>query len=248
MGFPTPFPEPDSPELQRFAVRSPLEIVSRLRTLQEAAVPLTVFVDAGESFGVVTLVGVDEAAAKVVFAGRLDEGLRDSLLNAPLAIFVGYESADKVQFAAFLGPGSGGRRDEFTAPIPKQLLRLQRRSAARVGLENAKAAVCRIPLPGGTGEQEVLRVLDVSTGGIALLAYPARFEPVVGSMIQGCLLDLPGVGGAVVNLRVRYVEDRPGDNAVRRCGCEFTGIPSVLRRSLAGYAKNRPNVLLPERP
>jgi hypothetical protein len=247
MGFPTPFPEPDSPELQRFAVRSRSEIIIRLRVLKEAAAPLNAFVDTDGSFGVVTLQGVDETAGKLVFAPTASDDLHERLLGAPLATLVGYEEAGKVQFAAALGPCSEGRRNEFIAAIPVQLFRLQRRGAARVRLQNARAAVCGIPLPGSEDEWEALSVLDISTGGIAVLTYPARFNPVIGSEIDGCRLDLPGVGGAVVNLRVRYVDNRPGDNAMRRCGCEFTVIPSVFRRSLADYAEKQHGQMLSKR-
>ena len=238
VGFPTPFPEPDSPLLQRFAVRSPKEIVGQLLALQEAAVPLSAFVDAGERFGVVTLRRVDEAAGELVFAGPADEGLRARLLSAPLATFVGFDDAGKIQFAAAPAPASGLGGSGLTAPIPDQLFRLQRRSTARVRLESARAAICRIPLPGGAGEREALRVLDVGTGGIAVLTYPERFEAIVGAEIDDCRLDLPGVGGAVVSLRVRHVGPQSGKGQARCCGCEFLhmspGVMSLLAHFVRG--------------
>ena len=238
MGFPAPFPEPDSPELQRFAVFSSDEIVSRLRALQEAAVPLNAFVDPGALVGVVTLRRVDAAARQLVFAAPADEGLRGRLVGAPLTTFVGFDDAGKVQFGAAPVPRRAGG-GEFTTPIPDQLFRLQRRSAARVRLEGAKAAVCRIPVPGGTGEREALRLLDIGAGGVAVLAYPERFEPIIGAEIDDCRLDLPGVGGATVSLRVRHLGPQSGDGRERCCGCEFVRMAPGLQSMLATYVEDR---------
>ncbi|MBK9244601.1 MAG: flagellar brake protein [Burkholderiales bacterium] len=230
MGFPTPFPEPDSPELQRFAVRSPSEIVSRLRALQEAAFPLNAFVDAGASFGVVTLQDVDEIARKLVFAGTASDGLHDRLPGAPMATFVGYHTGGKLQFAVRPVRGGGVAGDQtFATPIPERLFPLQRRTAARMRVESAREAVCRIPIPGGAGHWEALRVLDIGTGGLAMLTYPERFKPVLGSEIDGCRLDLPGVGGAIVSVRVRHLGPMMvGEERARFCGCEFLRITPAL--------------------
>lgn len=238
MGFPTPFPEPESPELQRFAVRSPSEIVSWLRAMQKAEVLLNAFVDAGASFGVVTLRRVDENAGEVTFHVPADAGPHDRLLSAPVATFVGYDDAGKVQFVAAPRAGPEGRSDEFTTPIPRHLFRLQRRSSARVRLENAKAAVCRIPLPGDKGEWEALRVLDISTGGIAVLAYPERFQPIVGQEFGNCRLDLPGIGGAVVDVRVRHLGPAVGAQQPHCCGCAFVGLTPPLSSKIERFLES----------
>lgn len=239
MGFPTPFPEPDSPELQRFAVRSSSEIVNRLRTLQQAAVPLTAFVDAGTSFGVVTLQSVDETAGKLVFVGTASDGLHERLLGAPLTTFVGFDQAGKVQFAVCPATGGRGAGDQTLAtPIPAQLFSLQRRSAARMRVNAARQAVCRIPVPGGDGHWEALRVLDIGTGGIAVLAYPERFEPALGSEIDGCWLDLPGVGGTAFSLRVCHANSHPSRKQARSFGFEFVRISPVLHSELERYLRS----------
>jgi c-di-GMP-binding flagellar brake protein YcgR len=232
MGFPTPFPEPDSLELQRFALSSLSEIVSRLRTLKAAAVPLNAYVGGGVPLAVVTLQDVDEVAGKLVFEGPADKHLREQLLNSPHANFVCFDEAGKVQFAAATLPDRIGDR-EFVTLMPNQLFSLHRRSAARMRLQSARTAVCRIPLPGIAGKWETLRLLDISTGGIAVLTHPARIELTVGAEIHGCRLDLPGVGGAVVSLRVRRVWDEGGDGAALRCGCEFARIQPAFRALLA---------------
>jgi len=239
MGMTTPFPEPDSPELGRFALRSLAEIVAVLRAMRDDGVPLNAFLDAGAPFGVVTILVVDEAAGQLEFAGPVDDCLRDRLRTAPLVTFVGFVDAVKVQFAtAGMHAEAGDDASTYRVPIPAELIRLQRRTAIRVRPESRRSAVCRIPLLDGTGEREALRVLDISTGGLAVLAYPERFELMVGAEIDDCRLDLPGVGGAVVSLRVRHIGPQPGDERVRCCGCEFVRMVPNVQSMLAGYFKD----------
>jgi len=235
MGLTTPFPEPDSPELQRFAVPSPTEIVGLLNALRDRGVPLNVFFGVGPEFDALALLRIDEAGGLSV-ESPLDPGVRRRLLEAPAVTFVGFVDAIKLQFTV-----TGARaatlagRPAIAFPLPERLLRLQRRGAARVRPESARGAVCRVPLGGSEGEDEALRVLDISTGGLAVLAYPERMELVVGMEIDGCRLDLPGVGGAVVSLRVRHVDPLPVDEKARCCGCEFVRMAPAVQAMLERY-------------
>ena len=106
-------------------------------------------------------------------------------------------------------------------------------------LDGAKAAICRIPVPGGTGEREALCVLDIGTGGIAVLAYPQWFEAVIGAEIDECRLDLPGVGGATVSLRVRHLGPQSDEGQVRYCGFEFVRMTPGLQSMLATYVEDQ---------
>ena len=100
-------------------------------------------------------------------------------------------------------------------------------------------------MPGGTGEPEALCVLDISAGGIALLAYPKRFEAVIGAEIDKCRLDLPGVGGATVSLRVRHLGPQPDEGQARCCGFEFVRMTPGLQSMLAKYFEDHFDPLRP---
>ncbi len=236
MGMTTPFPEPDSPELRRFAVQSQPEIVGLLRGVQVRGVPMNVFIDVGSAFDVLALLQVDEAAGALAFAAPADARMRSRLIQAPSVTFVGFVDAVKLQFkASGAVEGTHAGRPTVTVPMPAELIRLQRRAAARVRPAATRGAVCRVPLGGSPGQHEALRVLDISTGGLAVLAYPERFEPVIGAEIDGCRLDLPGVGGTVVSLRVRHVGPLPTDERARCCGCEFVHMAPALQSMLERY-------------
>jgi c-di-GMP-binding flagellar brake protein YcgR len=241
MGLSSPFPEPESPELDRYAVGADVDRAALLRAIEAQGIALNAFVEPDGPIGVVRLLEVDLGAGRLVLAGPSEEALRSQLLRAERLTFVCFVDEVKVQFASLRPSASGqGAAASFVVPVPRRLLRLERRATARVRAEGGPAAVCRIPLPGGQGERETLRVLDVSAGGIALLAYPARFEPEVGAEFEDCHLDLPGVGGATVGLRVRHVAmQQDGDRQAKCCGCEFVRMTPGLQRMLARFAISR---------
>lgn len=102
-------------------------------------------------------------------------------------------------------------------------------------VESVEGAVCRIPIPGAPGQWEVLRVLDIGTGGLAVLTYPERFEPVLGAEIEECRLDLPGVGGAVISVRVRHLGPSSSGEPARCCGCEFLRTTPAFASMIARF-------------
>jgi c-di-GMP-binding flagellar brake protein YcgR len=241
MGLSSPFPEPESPELDRYAICTDADRVGLLRAMQVQGIALNAYVEPDGPIGVVRLLEVDPDAGRLVLAGPPEETLRGPLLAAERLTFVGFVDGVKLQFTS-PRPGASGRGAgaSFTIPVPQRLLRLERRATARLRAEDGRAAVCRIPLPGGQGERETLRVLDVGAGGIALLAYPARFEPEVGAEFDDCHLDLPGVGGATVSLRVRHLAmQQDGDRQATCCGCEFVRMTPGVQGMLARFAIGR---------
>jgi len=236
MGMTSPFPEPESPELERFRVYSRAEIVGMLRSLRDACVLLTAYFDAEPDFGVTTLLAVDESRGVVVFDELPVEVAQRRLMAAPKVTFVGFFDAIKVQFAA-----SGQKvttfegKPAFSVPLPEDVLRLQRRDAFRVRPPMSKPATCRLPLGQASRQFEALRVLDISIGGLAVLTYPEKIDLSAGMTVEGCQLDLPGVGGASVSLRVRHVEPVPRDKKARRCRCEFVNMAPAMQLMLARY-------------
>ena len=237
MGMTTPFPEPYSIELLRFVLQSGAEIAGLLRTACDRSVPLTAFCGDGRGFEALMMLRLDEADRQLMIESPRHGRFRDELLAASAITFVGFVEGIKVQFTA-----SGARQAEFdgravmTIPVPSRMLRLQRRGAARICPQGGRGATCRVPVAGRAREHDVLRVLDISTEGLALLAHPEHMELVVGMQIDGCRLDLPGVGGTTVSMRVRHVDSFPADPNACSCGCEFIRMGPGAQKVLERYA------------
>ncbi len=248
MGHTNPFPEPDAPELERFMVYARVEIISMLRQLGEQGVLTTVYYDRHAGFAVTALLAVNPDFEEVIFDVPADQLAQRRLLAAEELVFVTFIDQIKVQFRARKAePTLHDGKPAFRVRLPPEVLRLQRRDFFRVKTPIGKPALCLVPYgePDGEGEgngegsgpktYEKLTLLDISIGGMALMSYPAKFALPQGKTIEGCYLDLPGIGQVTVNLRVKHVDQVPRDENARRVGCEFIQLAPQARMMLQRY-------------
>jgi c-di-GMP-binding flagellar brake protein YcgR len=232
----TPFPEPDSPELERFQVYSRVEIVALLRQLAEEGVLVTAYFDAEPGFAVTVVLDVNADFEEVIFDAAAEAVAHKRLLASKHIVFVGFLDHVKVQFVARLAEATQHQgRPAFRVRLPEQVLRLQRRDFFRVRPPLSKPAKCLVPYGDDGKQYESLRVLDLSVGGLAVLTYPEKFDLPCGRLIENCFLDLPGVGSIVVSIHVRHVDPLPKDERARRCGCEFVDMAPAARVALQRY-------------
>lgn len=235
MSMTTPFPEPASRELERFALYGRQEIVGLLRELRDRQVLVTLYYDQSARFAVSNVLDVNDALDEVVFDCAADRSAQGALCEASEIVLVGFIDNAKIQFN--LGgaePVSHHGRAGFRVALPKYLLRMQRRSAARHRPSVDQPATCLVPIAGDAGRFEAVPVLDISVGGLAIAVRPRQFE-MSNQVLSPCYLDLPEVGQVNVSLRVRYLEPIEGSGDGRRCGCEFVELGGVALRSVQRY-------------
>ena len=236
MSMTTPFPEPASPELDRFAVRDPEAVVGLLRDLRDHNVLATLYYDDASSFTVGKLLEIDPATNELVFDCAADNTSRDAICRARELVVVAFLDNAKIQFTltgSELTTHHG--RAAFCSDMPTRLLRMQRRSSPRRQPPATTPVSCLVPVPGEEGRYESTRVLDISLGGIALLVPPVLFDLCTDQRLAASYLDLPGIGQIAVTLRVRYMDAWPGEGGGRRCGCEFVELGGPALRSLQRY-------------
>jgi len=236
MAMTSPFPEPESPELERFAVYSKVEIAAMLRTLLDEGVLLTAYFDGDPGFLVTVVLEVNADFEEVIFDYAVDPIAQKRLLASKHIVFVGFLEHIKVQFVARLAePTQHDDRPAFRIRMPDALLRLQRRDFFRVRPPMSKPAKCLVPYGADSKQYESLRVLDLSVGGMAVMTYPEKFDLPLAQAIENCYLDLPGVGSVSVSLMVRHIDPVAKDEKARRCGCEFVDMPPASRVMLQRY-------------
>jgi c-di-GMP-binding flagellar brake protein YcgR len=231
----TPFPETESPELERFWLYSKFEIDALIAHLCDDRVPMTVYWGRDGECAVTQIMKVDAVCDQVHFDLPNQPQLQARLLAADDVVCVAFIESVKIQFA--IGAprrSSDGRYPTFLSSLPERVLRLQRREYYRVRTPENLSASCLVPYSGDRTQYESLRVLDLSVGGLAMLAYPRLFDPSVTAVIDRCYLDLPGVGTVTVRLRVAHV-DISADGLSRRCGCEFVDLSPQARMMLQRY-------------
>ena len=120
------------------------------------------------------------------------------------------------------------------------LLRLQRREYYRLIASNPHSLSCLIPVSSG-GEKRMVSmeatVLDISSGGLAILLPPNEPTLEPETILNDCRLMLPETGPIVTSLRVRNIfriTNRDGSTMLR-AGCEFTDLPASMASTIQRY-------------
>lgn len=121
------------------------------------------------------------------------------------------------------------------APLPGLLLRLQRREYYRLAAGTLDSLNCHIPLPGG--RMINARVLDISGGGIAIIAPPEGNSLEADKVFDNCRLDLPDSAPVIVSLHVRNIfrMKTRGGQEVMRVGCQLLNLPAAAANQIQRY-------------
>jgi c-di-GMP-binding flagellar brake protein YcgR len=179
---------------------------------------------------------VNASYEELILDCAADRTAQGALYKAREVVVVAFLENAKLQFTVTGAEATTHQsRPAFRVRLPQQVLRLQRRSTVRQQPLPARPATCLVPVPGENARYESVRVLDLSTGGLAMLAHPIQFDPPTDRVLEPCYLDLPEVGQITVALRVRYVDTLAGDGGGRRFGCEFVDLGGPALRTLQRY-------------
>ena len=236
MSLITPFPEADSPALDRFALHGRDGIAALLDELRQRGSLVTLYYDNAAGFTVGNVVDVDAERETISLDCAGDGDVQRSIELARDIVVVAFLDSTKIQFMlAGAEPAGHQGRAVFRLRLPRRVLRIQRRGAPRRNPSSGRPAICRVPVPGRADQYEPARVLDISLGGVAVLATPRLFDLARDQVVGPCHLDLPELGQIGVSLRVRYMEAWPSEVGGRRCGCEFVELGDGARRSLQRY-------------
>jgi c-di-GMP-binding flagellar brake protein YcgR len=231
----TPFPEAEAPGLERYWLYSKFEIDALIARLCDERVQMTVYWGSSGQFAVTQIMKVDGLRNEAHFDLPSQPQQQTELLGVGELVCVAFIDSVKLQFSiAAPRRSSEGGYPTFVCAFPDRLLRLQRREYYRVRAPESLSATCLVPYTGDCSRYEALRVLDVSVGGLAMLAYPQHFSPAPGTVIDRCYLDLAGVGTVTIRMRIANVDPTPSA-VVRRCGCEFIDLSPQARMMLQRY-------------
>lgn len=129
--------------------------------------------------------------------------------------------------------------EALAAPLPSVLLRLQRRECYRLSVPVSNPVTCRISVPteGGARTTVTLRVLDISSGGVALIFSPEEFNVAPAATLEDCQLVIPEFEPAAIKLKVRNqfeIETRSGARNIR-LGCEFVDLSPKVATNIQRY-------------
>lgn len=225
-------------QYSEFMLHDARDIITVLKRVADAGDLITVYFNEGKDFLLTSLLSVTEKGV------LLDKGsssiMNDRARVAPKLFCVTRHDKVKLQFLVTgLSEDRFEGRTVFSAPLPETLLRLQRREYFRLNTPITRPLVCDITLRRGDGVSERLsvNVVDISAGGIAMLAPPEgyAFEPEME--FPGCTMALPEMGVITSTLVVRNVYDVPMRNGSmhKRAGCQFAGLAPGAQNMIQRY-------------
>jgi flagellar brake protein len=234
---PVKFELMEAEDYRNYLLHNPTEILFVLRGLLRAGDLITAFFDEGNDFFLTALLEVEEDGL-VLDYGASAEMNRRALAASKLTL-IGTHDKVKIQLSV-PGVEETAFRDKpaFRAPLPGQLLRLQRREYYRLTAPIAKPLKCVLTVvEQGRRRKIEAQVLDISGGGVAVLAAPTGAEFSVDQRFDSCQIELPDVGTVVAGLRVCSVFEVTMRNGtqVKRCGCQFVDVPRSMVSMVERY-------------
>lgn len=224
-------------EYDKYMLRAPQEVLTLLRQLQTHVTQLTVFCNEGQDMLLTVLLKV--TSEQLILDVGPDENVNQRIAAADKHYCIG--QLDRVRIQFLLGPFTRGvfeGRPAFLAALPKEVLRLQRREFFRLNAPIARPLKCRMPLPLHDGGIRLFEatVLDVSVGGVGIVAPPEEIPFEAGQIIPDCRIELPEVGIIDGTLRVCQLGvSFARDQARRRAGCEFVNLPGPQQTLIQRY-------------
>lgn len=221
----------------KYLLRARLEIMFLLRELMRRKSLITVYFNEGNDYLLTAVLGVDEQGMVLDYGAN--EDMNQKALASNRLIFIASHDRVKVQFSASrLELVQLDGRPAFRTALPDTLLRLQRREYYRLVTPGSRPIKCVIPVLDNHGQHPVeASVLDISAGGIAIVAPPdgLPFKPL--TRYDNCQITLPDVGTIVTTLEVRNIFDITLKNGtrVKRAGCQFTHLDPLATKLIQRF-------------
>ena len=225
----------------QFLMENPREIAFYLDLLAKRHSILTAYINEGQQFFLTSIVAIDQAAG-TLFLDPSNALENNASAQAARQITL-VTSLDRVKMQMRLPSLKAGTQQGqgvLTTPIPKALLRLQRREFFRLEPPLATPLRCQLATKGADGKAQTLELAlsDISGGGLSLIAATemAHHFP-RDALFQNCRLEIPGEGVIQVNLRVRKTFEISGHSGEHnlRIGCEFVNLPGTRLAFIERY-------------
>ncbi len=229
----------DPQHFSRYLVHDRREIVQIMKALAEKRSLVTAHLDAGSSF-ITAVLGVSADGEALILDASTDEQVNARAATASEIVCDTRLERVRVQFT--VPPVERFPHDGLLAlrtRLPDTVLRLQRREFYRLVTPIATPVLCTIAMEDPAGERKSVpvKVLDISSGGVAVIVPPSEITLEPGMAFDDCRLMLPEGEPLQVRMVVRNLFHIDTRNGVRmwRAGCEFLGLPNALAARIQRY-------------
>ncbi|MBI5330820.1 MAG: flagellar brake protein [Betaproteobacteria bacterium] len=211
------------------------EIVRVLRGIQLARTMVGIYSDPVRDPALSSIVAVDAAKNELILERGPSALTESGLLASQEVTCVAIFEQVHIQFTArrpraIQHDGIPCIRLDF----PSQMLRMQRREYYRLTTSVIHPVKCMVNTEQGFVETTVV---DISVGGLGVLAFGEgpRFQ--AGDIYHGCRIALPKAGEYAVSLEVcsTYELTLKNGNLSHRAGCRFIDLPPSVETEIQRY-------------
>ncbi|PIV89358.1 MAG: hypothetical protein COW48_00865 [Hydrogenophilales bacterium CG17_big_fil_post_rev_8_21_14_2_50_63_12] len=224
-----------SEDADRYLVRHTDEIERVLRDVMQDKAIVAAYGENGKDFLLTAIVAVEPKENAIYLGYGPDERLNTQLLEAGNATFATTHNQVRVQFSCnHIERVVQGHAPAFRVAMPRELLRLQRREYYRLVTSVVNPVKCLINTERGMLET---LVVDISIGGVGILAYQENGELIAGETYHGCRISLPGSGEFALSLAVCTTFEITLKNGrhTHRAGCQFIDLPASVETEIQRY-------------
>jgi len=220
-----------------FILHDPKEILAVLRDIVAQRNRVALYFNDDNSMVLTLLLAADETGIWVDAApSPLDNR---HIERSKRIVFVSTHNHAKVQWvSAETSQCLYENSAAFFVPLPRRLLRLQRRDFYRLLTREPNALTCLLrPLPEQAHIHHKVTVMDISIGGVALICKEDGVDLKPGMQFQNCEIDLPGIGtiSAAIEVKNTFEVTARNGKVSRRAGCVFLKPSAEVEKMLQRY-------------
>ena len=224
-------------EESKFLIRSPKEIQLTLNAVVQKKQATVIYFDNAQRFLKTLILAVTESGIWLDVGPSEEDNTH--LLHSDSITFVTMHQGSKVQFVCHHPlMAIYASHPAFYIPLPDHILRVQRRDYFRLSTSPAAPLKCIIPLvPLKTDKSDVVTIMDISVGGIALVCKEHNVNLESGESYPDCQIELPGIGTLVATIQVKNLFDvtTPSGVTTKHAGCEFVQLDGKMSMLLQRY-------------
>ena len=217
-----------------------LEILLILRALAKQRTIITLYLDDGNHFFLSAIVSVDEEKGMIFLDASSQPEINQLATKASQATLSAVLDRVKIQIRLpALNTTFLDGKLAFSALLPSNMLRLQRREFFRVETPQAHPLRCKlVARHQGAIIAFDLPLYDISGGGLSLIGKVEHAEKFsLGELFKDCRLEIPGESILSVNLRIQEIlkTELPNGDHQLRLGCEFVSLPGTRLALIERY-------------
>jgi c-di-GMP-binding flagellar brake protein YcgR len=232
--------------LEEFLLRGRRQVRQVLQELIRSRALISVHLLPGGLSFLSTVVTLSDDEEWVFLDASPNQTIHRRSLQAERLFCVAQLNKIRIQFRLFnLVEKPVGRHLTLAAPIPDEVLRLQRRDSFRLQVPLSYGLKCVLPSQENKGNHdqaelwekgvEVL-VADISAGGLSIELPSSKTAPAVGDKITGCCLKLPdNLINVDLEVRNHGLHILNNGKHVLRLGCSFISLPTQAANQIQRF-------------